>query len=453
VEVIFENSLLKRILGNNEEIINKDSINDFKFTRFCINKEIKDGILVYNSLIGSMVLLSKDEFTDVSKREDVFKYLHYNFYISNDSKYIESMANKIQGYIRANKPKRTYKSINTVTILPSTGCNAKCFYCFEKGAIKKHMDYDTADKVIDYIVKHYNGKMLKVRWFGGEPLINEKIITYISEKLIENGINFISSLTSNCFLISEDKINLYKDVWHLKRVSVTIDGTEDVYNNVKAFTYSGSAYKKVLRNIEVLRDSKLRVSIRINVGEHNLDDVEILVKELLTHFGESKNVNIYLNRLYDDCGGAPENGDKLLTVFNKIIKITTFLSKYGKGGNRVRINHPLRTTQCMSDSGSAVMILPDGKLGLCEHYMDDNHIGDIVNGVTDFEVVKKCCEQVDKCSTCEKCFLYPTCCKLKVCNGAICTDEMLVYTEYYVKKAMVKEYRKYKKRQSTDKMS
>ena len=452
MEVIFKNIKLEKIIGKNYCEINLND-NNWEFTRFCIEKKVKEGVLIYNSLIGSMILLDNDEYNNISDNTDVLQYLIDNFYVSNDNEYIESLANKVQGFIRVHKPNRTYEKINTVTILPSTGCNAKCFYCFEKGAMKKHMDYDTADKVIDYIVKHYNGKILKVRWFGGEPLINEKIITYISEKLIENNINFVSNITSNCFLISEDKINLYKDVWHLKRVSVTIDGTEDVYNNVKAFTYSGSAYKKVLDNILVLASHNFSISIRINVGDHNLDDVKKLIDELLLIFGDKKNVGIYLNRLYDNCGGAPDNNEELSKVIKKIIQMTTYLAKHGKGGSRIKINKGFKTTQCMADSGGAVMILPDGKLGLCEHYMDDYHIGDIVNGVTDFENVKKCCEQVDKYDTCEKCPLFPTCTKLKICSGGVCTDETLVYTNFYIKKSMNKEYNKYKKVQHTAKMS
>ena len=167
MEVIFKNIKLEKIIGKNYCEINLND-NNWEFTRFCIEKKVKEGVLIYNSLIGSMILLDNDEYNNISDNTDVLQYLIDNFYVSNDNEYIESLANKVQGFIRVHKPNRTYEKINTVTILPSTGCNAKCFYCFEKGAMKKHMDYDTADKVIDYIVKHYNGKILKVRWFGGE---------------------------------------------------------------------------------------------------------------------------------------------------------------------------------------------------------------------------------------------------------------------------------------------
>lgn len=446
MKIIFEaNPMLKGIVGNSVDKFENGDEN-IHFSRFCITLKNDDGVLVYNTLVNSMVLLSNEEYDTHKLYNGDLSYLYEKHFLIKDDEYVESMANKIQGYIRTHKPNRNYKTLNTVTILPSTGCNAKCFYCFEKGSKIKHMSFETADKVIEFIKNHYNGRKIRIRWFGGEPLINEKVITYISEKLIENNIVFESTMTSNCFLIKEEKVSTYKDVWNLKRMSVTIDGTEDVYNNIKLFTYNGSAYEKVLKNIEVLGNNNIRVSIRINVGKHNLDNVEELIKELAPKFKTYKNVSIYLNRLYDNCDGAPINEEELSRVYNKVLEMTTLLRKYGKGGSRIKINQPFKTFSCMADSGNAVMILPDGKLGLCEHYMDELHIGDVENGITDFKNVVTSCEQVDKHETCFNCCLYPTCTKLKVCTGGtLCTKEVNDYSKYYIKRSMMVEYKKYKR--------
>jgi hypothetical protein len=150
--------------------------------------------------------------------------------------------------------------------------------------------------------------------------------------------------------------------------------------------------------------------------------------------------------LYDNCDGAPANEEELSKVYKKVIEMTTLLRKHGKGGSRIKINKPFKTFHCMTDSGGAVMILPDGKLGLCEHYMDEYHIGDIENGVTNRENVNACCEQVKKHDTCFKCCIYPTCTKLKVCTGGVlCTNEIVGYTNFYIKRSMLSEYNKYKK--------
>ena len=446
MKVIFDsNHILKKIVGDTEEKFSVEDCN-IKFSRFCVTLKVKDGVLVYNSLVRSMVLLTEEEYKNHKIFNENLVELYKNYFLVKDDGYAESMANKIQAFIITHKPKQSFEKITTITILPSTGCNAKCFYCFEQGAEKKHMSIETADKVVKYIINHYNGKKVRIRWFGGEPLINEKIITYISQKLIENNINFDSTMISNCFLISEEKVSLYKEVWNLKKMSVTIDGTEDIYNNIKQFSYSGSAYKKVVNNIHILANAEIPVSIRINVGLHNIDDNEKLVYELLNEFKNKKKVGIYLNRLYDNFDGAPQNSEELKKVYNKIFELSNVLQNNGKGSARIKINDKtFKTHQCMADCGRAVMVLPDGKLGLCEHYMEDLHIGDIENGVTNYENVQKCCEQKEKNDICRKCCLYPTCINLKVCSSSNCNDTNLKYKEYFIKVSMKKHYNKFKK--------
>ena len=445
MKIIFEaNPMLKGIVGDSVDKFENGDEN-IHFSRFCVTLKINDGVLVYNTLIRSMILLTFEEYETYNIYNKNLLYLYENYFLVNDDDYAESMANKLQDYILTHKPKLNFDKLSTVTILPSTGCNAKCFYCFEKGSEIKHMSFETADKVIEYIKKHYNGRNIRIRWFGGEPLINEKVITYISEKLIENNIVFDSTMTSNCFLIKEEKVSTYKDVWKLKKMSVTIDGTEDVYNNIKQFSYSGSAYKRVIDNIQLLSQNNIDISIRINVGIHNINDNEHLIHQLLTSFKSNKRVGIYLNRLYNNFDGAPQNIEDFKNINNKIFEMTELLLKNGKGGCRININNKhFKTFQCMADSGRAVMILPDGKLGLCEHYMDELHIGDVENGITDFKNVLISCEQKKKSKICEKCVLYPTCNQLKICSSSNCNEYNLSYNEYFIKLSMKKEYKKYK---------
>lgn len=431
-----------RVIGKNGKVPN-DGVK-LTLSQFCLVDKVKHGYLLYNTLYQSIVCLTEKEYKGINRYSADNSYLYDYYFIVDEGSDVMSKADMLQEYIISNKPKSHFKTLSTVTILPSTGCNAKCFYCFEKGAEKKHMTIETAEKVVKYIKKHYNGKMMHIRWFGGEPLINEKVITYICNRLKEENIEYGSKMTSNCFLISEDKIDLYKNVWKLTNVSVTIDGTESMYNEIKQFSYSGSAYNKVISNVDTLINNGIRVSIRINLGYHNIDDVEKLVNDLIGHYKGRKNIKIYLNRLYDNCGGAPDKNE-LKVVYDKILSLTNLLAKNGLGSGRMSIKSSLRITQCMADSRHATMILPDGKLGLCEHYMDELHIGDIENDVTNYENVEKCCAQFEKDDLCKKCFLYPTCNKLNICSSAKCTEESFVYKKYFTKVAMRGQYRKYLK--------
>ena len=60
------------------------------------------------------------------------------------------------------------------TILTTTTCNARCFYCYElKSKGKTPMSIETAEKVAKYIITRCpKGTEVSLDWFGGEPLFN-----------------------------------------------------------------------------------------------------------------------------------------------------------------------------------------------------------------------------------------------------------------------------------------
>ena len=56
-------------------------------------------------------------------------------------------------------------------IWPTSSCNARCYYCFEKGIKYENMSEETAEHVVRFIASHIEeGDTFVVEWFGGEPL-------------------------------------------------------------------------------------------------------------------------------------------------------------------------------------------------------------------------------------------------------------------------------------------
>ena len=72
-----------------------------------------------------------------------------------------------------------------VTIMPADSCNFNCFYCFQyKKSI--HMSNDTAKALVNFIDSKLSGvKILKVTWFGGEPLLALNLIHSLSDSLLQ----------------------------------------------------------------------------------------------------------------------------------------------------------------------------------------------------------------------------------------------------------------------------
>lgn len=119
--------------------------------------------------------------------------------------------------LRAMKPKKGYQKY---TILPTTGCNARCVYCFEEGRKQTIMSRDLTEKIISFILSsHRKGKPVYIEWFGGEPLLAAEQIDRISDALRERHIEVVGSMASNGSLVFRPKRNWRKsDLFWKKRI-------------------------------------------------------------------------------------------------------------------------------------------------------------------------------------------------------------------------------------------
>jgi sulfatase maturation enzyme AslB (radical SAM superfamily) len=108
--------------------------------------------------------------------------------------------------------------ITCYTILTTTDCNARCFYCYEKGIRRLPMSRETADKTVAFIKEHCGEKSVNISWFGGEPLFNSEVIDIIIGYLKENNIKYISTMVTNGYLFDEKLIFKAKNFWNLTNV-------------------------------------------------------------------------------------------------------------------------------------------------------------------------------------------------------------------------------------------
>lgn len=114
-------------------------------------------------------------------------------------------------------------------------CNLSCVYCFEKHKRKdKVMTLETAKGIIMNEFRQFEasgGKgVLKVEFFGGEPLLNFKLIKELSEWIWEQDfhLNYILSVTTNGTLLNDEmKAWFTKHKQHF-RLILSVDGTEEM---------------------------------------------------------------------------------------------------------------------------------------------------------------------------------------------------------------------------------
>lgn len=111
-----------------------------------------------------------------------------------------------------------------------------------------------------------------------------------------------------------------------------------------------------------------------------------------------------------------------------------------------KLRQKVRLFRCMVDSEDAIMIVPDGRIGLCEHHLEDSFFGHIDNDKWNQEVLNQSRECYGEIPECDTCALYPTCYRLKICGlYDICFKENRDSKILSIQEQMLNRYQELKK--------
>ena len=411
---------MKKIIEAHNIVLNilgkaKRRNSGYRMMKYCISKETEDGILLFNVLTRELLLLSEEEYEGKLESE----YLKERWFIVpeevNEKDYVEMVS-----WVLASK-RSNFEFITNYTILTTTDCNARCFYCFERGRSRIPMSAETACKVADFIKKHHGGKKVNISWFGGEPLMNYQVIDLISEKLCEENIPYSSVITTNGYLFDDKLIEKATKKWNTGSVQITLDGTEQVYNRIKAYVnIEESAYQMVMNNINKLLDAGIFVAIRLNMDLHNAEDLFQLADELISRFADQSNLKVYPYLLIDEHRSWDERHtqEESKVLYEKFSKLQDKFQANGMGrSNLYRVKRKFAVNHCKVDDGKTVLITPDGHLGLCEHYTESEFFGHLDSEDWDYDMIESWRQKREELPECADCVAYPECKVPKKCQG------------------------------------
>lgn len=288
------------------------------------------------------------------------------------------------------KMHREKPGYTSYTILPTTACNARCFYCYEAGITYETMTEETVQQVIRYIhATRRQDAPVMFDWFGGEPLVGDAIIDEICAAMRRDGVNYTSGIITNGSLMTEEMAEKAVKDWHLKKAQITLDGREEVYCERKRYvSFESSPYRAVLNGIHALLKRGVRVNIRVNVDEENMAEMYALADELESEFAEKKGIFIYAHCI-NPVSKTQETGDND-ALYDDLGKLNARLRAFNRGrGDGRDAPHerddshdaPHGRTKlhyCMADNpvGNPV-IAPGGELYICEHISEASVAGHI----------------------------------------------------------------------------
>ncbi len=423
----------------------------YKEFAYTLKKEVPEGLLWYNLLSREMILLSLEDIKSIDQDGNTFKehLVKKWFFIPEDIDDKTIVYSFWQNYKTKHPLKRNYYPLALATIFTTTYCNAQCPYCYEYGTAKNTMSQETAQAAADYIIRNA-GKKIMLKWFGGEPLLNPGVIDTISKRLKEANIDYYAYMVSNAYLFDKIEDDRIKNLWKVNQVQITIDGTRENYLRIKKLP--DDSYDKALYSIERLSNMGIQVMVRLHVTNDNANDIKKLVNELSERFkalGNKKSfIKLYATPLFEGLGKIQPDLDdaKRKMLYDEYIEIDNIIMNSGIDHGRGIPG--IRQTHCMADNRSSIVITPEGNLTPCEHCHDREIIGNVSTGG---KIPKKWFERTPETNYCAKCFYYPQCLKLKMCEAeSPCNEEQRRYTKHSVGQAMIKGYENYKAKKNTD---
>ena len=394
----------------------------YRLMRYVLRVEHEDKVLLHNVVTGRLAVLEQEEAelleTLPAPYAPAMEQLVTEHYLVPQNFDEYRSVNQLRKILQS---RETGDAINHYVILPTTFCNAHCFYCYESDYPRIHMSEETASKLIDYIDEHRQGKDVTLDWFGGEPLVGMKRIDQISQSLKERGISFTSAMISNGYLFDEAVVEKSASLWNLKRIQITLDGTEEVYNRVKAYAnVKDNPFQRVLRNVDLLLDRQIYVNIRLNIDFYNKDDIHSLIESFGERYAGNKYFAVYLNMLFNHQGYEPvhHSEDDRFALMEIIDAYNERIKELNLGHERKEKIPSLAFSQCMADNAHTVEIQPDGSFCRCEHESVLDSYGSITEGILDPKKPLVWKENIERSADCPQCKVYPACFLLRRCMNA-----------------------------------
>ena len=346
----------------------------YKYSQFnIIVEETKEKVLLFNTYSLRYRYLNRVDFLDVYGKNNI-DLGDVPVSIAEDGFIVPVSLDEIRRLkddIQAHQKKADFMFVSIFTTL---ACNYSCVYCFEKDKICQNdfMTTETADEIISFIKRRYSdhkfSKPLKIKWFGGEPLINMDIIRYISKELISNNIKFSAKLYTNGRLLTKDLALELKELGVTDDVVIPIDGLAPTYAMLK-----GCKEEDFYRTVQNIKDTEdiLRIIIHFNVSETTKADVEPLMELLRDEYkikSSIKTVNV-----------APQNTDTV-TDYNSI-SFDEFQKASDILMTKVRLTSIRRTYGCEARHPEYYVVGTKGELYVCEHLIGQEKyiVGNIRN--------------------------------------------------------------------------
>ena len=269
----------------------------------------------------------------------------------------------------------TYAFDNTLHVVVhlTQDCNFRCVYCYMNFK-KKRITDATQDGILNFIRKKIrNYKAVVLSWFGGEPLLEIKVIEDLSRKIISicDKLNkpYSAVITTNGYLLSPKNIDILLRS-KVTTISVTIDGLKNTHDTQRVLSNGDGTYDKIIENLQYIKNEvKFRfaeIIIRSNVTINHLDKISEYYHCYDELFGDDSRFSLFIRPVLD------YGGERIKTINDSLLDSMSFvydLLSEENGKLEYKINYKdldIGGYSCSSKCHNKFTIGCDGAIHKCD---------------------------------------------------------------------------------------
>ena len=270
-------------------------------------------------------------------------------------------------------------------IMPTERCNFRCKYCYEDFAIG-HMS-NAICQGIKNLVKHRatNGMShLSVEYFGGEPLLADKIVFDLADAFQKMstmyGFSYTSHITTNAYKLNFSTFNSLVN-FGVTAYQITLDGPSEIHDQQRVLANGRGTFKTIWNNLLAIRDSNLdaKIMLRVHCMPTTIEPTQELLQTIGHEFGDDHRFAVHLHEV-SRLGGENDKNIPLFTAekwqqtLNQLLK-TLPVGIHERSDDREQLENYI----CYASKANSLIIRADGRIAKCTVALNDerNHIGDL----------------------------------------------------------------------------
>lgn len=235
-----------------------------------------------------------------------------------------------------------YMYHNKAYFFLTNACNLKCRYCYQESKPVK-MNFSMSKKSIDMMIKNKRKTEtdFQIRFFGGEPLLNYKlmkqIINYCSNDRFNDNNTFNYYLSTNGLLLDSEKLSFMND--SNTKIKISVDGNRETFNYYRKSAKYKDVYCVLIKKLkevfkyypnELLTAGITNNYYNINFCENLQHAYEIGFRNFYIQF--VCNNDFYEERLPDILA------EKYDEIINEYEKILSFINIKINSGQEIYVN-------------------------------------------------------------------------------------------------------------------